>query len=264
MAINVRTWDEFKTAWTTAAASETIEILADIDVNDDPPSGDLARSGELTINGNNHKINNIQAAGTDFQAALFRQAGNADTNWNSVNFVNIDFASTVPIFYAYNSSFPHKFNQCTFQGQSNGKLVNNGSFYRCAITWKTVQPVDGVFAGSGLSYTWCHVESFRATTNLINDFDTLSSSYIEGRIDGHDDSVTSAGNIAGTMTNSCINLTTSLTRVTLAGSQPALCCVYNTDKLSGYSGIMTNVVGVTDAQMKSAQDLYDKGFDIIV
>lgn len=263
MAEQVRTWQEFVNSF-TSGSDATIEILADLEVNDQPPTGDIGPNRNLTINGNNHKINNLQVAGT-LSNGLFN-IGNRDLTWNDVQFTNIDVASSKPVF---KSGYAINFNRCTLQGQGSGKLceignTNHAKFYRSAVYWKTVTAINNAFSDIHLDYSWGHFECPRATSSTSGiDFYRLDSSYLEGIINGHDGSVTQGGALADYAENSVLNIDSSLTRLSLVNNLPSVCTVYNTTKILGYSGDSGNLKGVTDAQMKSATALANVGFNII-
>lgn len=263
---NVNTWSEFVTAFKavsgTSADPDIIEIMSDLDVNDDAPRSYIAAGGYKTINGNFHTIWNLSPL-VEFNGYLIEYGGGGRSIvWNKVNFNNIYRTNTNAVFGAGSSS-PMRFNQCTFV-MKGPRLANYAVFTQCAIThtnaqWRTP------WASATLDQCWMHYEPIftSGTTNM--DFDTVTTSYIEGKVDNIP-GYTSCPYFARSMSNSVINIESSINFDRLSNISPSgnAKCVYNTTKLTGTIGTTdSNVIGVTDSQMKDAAYLSSVGFSII-
>ena len=258
---NVSTWTEFVTAFTasggTSADPDIIEITADLDVNDDAPRAKISAGGFKTINGNLHTIWNLSPA-VEFTNFLIEYGGASRViTWNKVNFNNIYRTNKEAVFSA-NSSSPMRFNQCTFVAKCP-QIANYARFTQCAIThtsalWRTS------WASATLIQCWVHYEPIFVSGTTSADFGTVTTSYIEGKINvpGY----TSCPYFASTINDSVINIESAMNYDYIAGSSSTK-CVYNTTKMTGTIGSQSNIVGVTDSQMKDAAYLSSVGFNII-
>ena len=262
MAIyNVNTWTEFVTAYKasggTSSDPDIIEIMSDLDVNDDAPRSMISAGGYKTINGNLHTIWNLSPA-IEFSAEILNYGGMV-IRWNKINFNNIYRTNKEAVFGA-NSSKPMVFDQCTFV-LKGPRLVNYATLTRCAIThtsalWRTS------WSNASLNMCWMHYEPIFTSGTTNYDFNAVTTSYIEGKIDNIP-GYTSSPYFAHTINNSVINIESSINFDRLS-SITTVKCVYNTTKLTGTVGSSdSNVVGVTDAQMKDAAYLASIGFGII-
>ena len=261
----VSTWKDFVNAYTVAAAPEeterTIEIMADLDCNDMLFSDSIKSPTniKLTINGNQHNIWNISTESV-VSGALIRNSSNKLVTWNKVNFGNINRIENYDIF-AGNSSAVMEFYDCTFVGKGYS-LANSSKFYRCAITW-TGRRVNGNVSTTVYYYNcWLHFEIVYTKQNSNIEFYNLDSSYLEGKIEGADDTITTAGPIAVTINNSVINIESDLTRTKTTQSTQYI-SVFNTTKMPNSTSGSTNLIGVTDDQMKDANYLSSIGFNIV-
>ena len=260
----VSSWEEFVNAYiATAAAGETertIEIMADIDCNDMPFSNYIkSPTGvEMTINGNQHNIWNISTESV-VNGAIIR--GSAKVNWNKVNFGNINRIENSPIFSGASTSNSMEFYDCTFVGKGFS-IANNSKFYRSAITWTGCRG-NGVISPYVSYYNcWLHVEITRTANNSVVEFNFFESCYVEGKIEGANDTITSAGAIASNINNSVINIESDLTRTQITQSTSFI-SVFNTTKMPNSTSNSANLIGVTDDQMKDAKYLSSVGFNIV-
>lgn len=263
---NVNTWSEFVTAFKasggTASDPDIIEILSDLDVNDDAPRSYIAAGGFKTINGNFHTIWNLSPL-VEFSNYLIEYGGGGrEIVWNRVNFNNMYRTNNNPVFHAA-SGTPMKFNQCTFV-MKGPRIADYAVFTQCAIThtnamWRTS------WSGTTLNQCWMHYEPI-FTSGVTNfDLNNVTTSYIEGKIDNIP-GYTSCPNFARAIDNSVINIESSINFDHLSNISPSANakCVYNTTKLTGTVGATdSNIVGVTDSQMKDASYLSSVGFNII-
>ena len=264
----VSTWKDFVNAYTVAAAAgeteRTIEIMADLDCNDMPFSKYIInpRGIDMVINGNQHNIWNISTESV-VNGALIRASDAKKFNWNKVNFGNINRIENSPIFNGYSNTIDYlmNFNDCTFVGKGFS-LSSNSAFHRCAITWTGARGNGTAFPSSLFYNCWLHVEITHTQNNAAVEFNHLDSCYIEGKIEGADDTITSAGAIASTINNSVINIESDLTRSKMTQATQYI-SVFNTTKMPNSTSNNANLKGVTDDQMKDANYLSSIGFNII-
>lgn len=259
----VSTWKDFVNAYTAPQADgeteRTIEIMADIDCNDMPFSNHISSPPNvvMTINGNQHNIWNISTESVVSGALII---SGFNLTWNKVNFGNINRIENSPIF-AGPSSKPMEFYDCTFVGKGFS-IANNSIFHRCAITW-TGSRGEGVVSPRVNYYNcWLHFELTRLRNNTVVEFNFFDSCYIEGKIEGADDTITTAGALASNINNSVINIESDLTRSQLTQSTSYI-SVFNTTKMPNSTSNSPNLIGVTDDQMKDANYLSSIGFNIV-
>lgn len=261
----VSSWKDFVDAYTTKEAADeterTIEIMADLDCNDMPFSTPIVSPSKvkLVINGNQHNIWNISTESV-VSGSLIRISSAKGVTWNKVNFGNINRIENYSIFSG-NSSMVMDFYDCTFVGKGFS-LANDSKFYRCAITW-TGSRGNGVISPSVSYYNcWLHFEITRINNNENVELSNLESCYLEGKIEGADDTITSAGAIASNINNSVINIESNLTRSKITQSTQNI-SVFNTTKMPNSTSNNAKLIGVTDDQMKDANYLSSIGFNII-
>lgn len=262
----VSTWKDFVNAYTAAAADgeteRTIEIMADIDCNDMPFSNYIIspRDIEMTINGNQHNIWNISTESV-VSGALIRGGASKNIIWNKINFGNINRIENSPIFAGYSTGWAMIFNDCTFVGKGFG-LANNSNFYRCAITWTGARGNGTAFPYVTFTNCWLHIEITRTQNNAAVEFNRMDSCYMEGKIEGADDTITSVGALVSYMDNSVINIESDLPYTQIAKT-PNIISVFNTTKMPNSTSNHANLKGVTDDQMKDANYLSSIGFNIV-
>lgn len=266
----VYTWDQFTAAYIAAQGTaddpHVIEIMADLDaassITDNYNAGN---NYYKQINGNYHNISNI-ATQTTFNAPIF---SGYHVAWDKCNFVNVYRNNPYPIFFA-NSSYQPVFNDCTIQGQGicicgqgnmSANYTGRGIFNRCVITWRQVGTnYTGACIGSAV-FNYCYLDvEISTSANSNRDLGSLYSSYVKGKITGDIGSRTTT--MINTCSDSVININTDLDYNLV--NTPEVLSVYNTDRLTGNVSGTTNVIGVTDAQLKDAAYLASIGFNIIV
>lgn len=266
----VYTWDQFATAYTAAQGTSEnphiIEIMADLDAASSITSYlNVGSSYYKVVNGNFHNISNI-ATETTFSNPIF---GGYHTTWNKCNFLNVYRNNQYPIFFGNSSNQP-TFNDCTIQGQGicicgQGNMSTNntgrGIYNRCVITWKQVgTSYTGACIGTA-TFNYCYLDVEIGTSSAGNrDLGSLYSSYVKGKITGSTSGRSTT--MISTCSDSVINIDTDLDYKLV--STPEQMSVYNTDRLTGTITGTTNVIGVTDAQLKDAAYLASIGFNIIV
>lgn len=267
--VQVTTWDQFVTAYTAAQGTSSdphvIEIMADIDAASSITGPIDAGTNYKVINGNYHNISNIATA-TIFNDAIFKGTHIA---WHKCNLINMYRNNPYPIF-ASGSNFEPTFDDCVIQGQGicicgRGNMVANyagqGTYKRCVITWHQVgTSYTGACFGSA-DFLYCYLDIDIGTSTVSNyDISTLTSSYLKGKITG--DTTGRRTAMIRICSDSVINIDTDLDYI--LADTPVMLSVYNTDRLTGNVTGTTNVIGVTDAQLKDAAYLASIGFNIIV
>lgn len=265
MTYNVTTWDEFVAAYKantgTSTDPDVIEIMNDIDANSNPITSMMRAGSSKIINGNLHNIWNI-SPGAIIGNTIFAAISGATITFNKINFNNISFLESSPVFNIANLIF----NDCTFVAKVADRLVNSATFNRCAITMtgsKNNYPMASVNA----NYCWMHIEHSRNTTSSNADFYKLYNSYIEGKITTNlTNTLTTPFRLFTYASSSVINLelpdVLKFTTTNAESSSPL--SVFNKDKMPNYVNNSTNVIGVTDTQLKDAAYLSGIGFDIVV
>lgn len=268
----VYTWDQFVNAYQaqqgTQADPYVIEIMADLDVASSitgPYYADVNGTRYKRINGNYHNISNI-ATQTTFNNAIFT---GSHVTWDKCNFVNVYRNNPYPIFFGASDNAP-TFNDCTIQGQGicicgqgnmSANYTGRGIFNRCVLTWRQVgTSYTGACFGSA-SFDYCYLDITIGTSAVGNyDISTVAHSYIKGSITG--DTTGRRTSMISSCSDTVINIDTDL-NYTLVNT-PGMLSVYNTDRLTGNIVGTTNMIGVTDAQLKDAAYLASIGFNIIV
>lgn len=267
--VQVSTWDQFVAAFHSGRADDyqVIEIMADLDAKSSI-TGTIGGYDTrfITVNGNYHKISNISTA-TAFDSYIFRARY---ILWSKCNFVNMIRNEPYAFFWQESAGDDIRFEDCTFQGQgicicgydriTSGNYPGFGNFTRCFIKWtQTGTTIPGTCFGAAnfdRTYIDCELTSGAGPTS---DFGNLqNTSYLKGKISG-----TPTGHtLLSSCSNSVINIECPAD-FTIT-SYPGQLSVYNKDKLTGNIATTTNVIGVTDAELKDAAYLASIGFNIIV
>ena len=265
----VYTWDQFTAAYTAAQGTSSdphvIEIMADLDAASSIPREINGADRYKIINGNYHNISNLATATTFSDSILYCN----HVTYNKCNFINVYRNNNYPVFYASSNYIP-TFNDCVIQGQGSSICAadaasNNtgyGNYNRCVITWHQVGSVrTGSLLGNA-TLRYCYLDLDIITTTFDDtDIGDMYSSYLKGSIRGDVGSRTRG--IAWVCSDSVINIDTDITYPRIANSA-AMQTVYNNDKIPAPTSIVTNILGVTDAQLKDAAYLASIGFNIIV
>lgn len=268
---DVSTWDEFVAAWRTVDGTDIIEVNADLDVNDNIPDTRIemvnhAVEGAVTINGNGHTIYNISGG-----SELFFENTYHPTIINSLNFQNINL--TIPLFRGYSYDARLTLNDCNVQGRDIALFFEGyTNFNRCTLTLTNTRSQITPDTNNHVYFNRCWIY-FRSCKKTWNGGDTplirnINTCYLKGNIDMA--GITNT-NIVSTVNNSCINVT--VTGVTAAAlpltryvyDSSGLLTVVNTSKLNSDTAASDEslIKGVTDAQMRDANYLFDLGFDIV-
>lgn len=260
---DVSTWEDFVDKYTDST-TDTINITSDLVVPARGIETTIDAGSNKTINGNDHFIYNI--AGTAGHLIGSNGGGSAKTvNWGNVQFQNIVGNSVFWDASGSGSSQDVYFNNCVFQGQGQYLFDTGGNLMHlnsCAVTW-TYQGSAGVFQKADCSFCWIWLKDcvVLSSPNAIM-FDNLYNCYIKGTINGGT-GITTLDKLATNTSNSVINFSTDLTLTKVASATTAT-TVINSTKIPNYTATETNVVKVTDAEMKNAAKLAEVGFPIVV
>lgn len=268
---DVSTWDEFVNAWKNVDGNDTIEVNADLDVNDNIPDSSILMvnhsvAGAVTINGNGHTIYNVSGGGS----MVFENTYHV-TTINSLNFQNISL--TTPLFRGYSFEAQLYINDSNIQGRDTALFfVGYVNFDRCTLTLTNTRSQITPDMENNVYFTRCWIY-FRSCKKTWNGGDTplirnANTCYLKGNIDMTGISNT---NIVSNVNNSCVNVTVTgvtvenipLTRYVYDSS--GLMTIVNTSKLNPDTSASDEslIKGVTEAQMKDANYLFDLGFDIV-
>lgn len=251
MATSVSTWAEFIAAYQNT--DTIIELMADIDCNDNPPTASIEKPVDKTINGNGHTIYNI-STGAVINNPIFRGAHNLI--FNNCKLYNCYRIENQPIFWSSNT-YRTQFNDCKVTGRGLTHISENCTFQRSSYSWQGLK-AGGKGAAISLYNTWVKIEEVRAASTSTAEFGTCVDSYIEGSI-GQSFVGTNTVKICNNATDCVINIET-----TANSSTPTIggVTVFNKTKAPNFTDA-TGFIGVTDEQLKTAVYLQSIGFDII-
>lgn len=272
---DVSTWAQFVQAWRDTVGGDTIEVNADLDVNDDIPASEIddhegAGHGTVTINGNGHTLYNL-SGGNAFSGVIFDSTYQRH-EINKLNFQNMDL--TRPAFLGYSSSSYVVFTDCNIQGRSSGMPFFQGyiTLNRCTCTFTNTTSVITESNGNFIN-CWIYLKGCRKTWDgsdaaLIRHLNTC---YIKGEVTYRNgESVYS--DAVEDVQNCCFNVTINAPQFTSVtadyfcyNANGAKITIINMDKLpSGTTASAdAQAIGVTDEQMKDADYLASIGFDIV-
>lgn len=288
--IEVTTWDEFKAAYTAVRTeATTIQIMNDLDASDDIRTSTLyvstssgSNSYNLTVQGNNHKINGLSTYGS-----ISLMGGNYRTKIHNVHFTNI-FAPSGSFVTGNGTSGSytfHLYRNCFFSGLVNVFATGSGSsryaaFDKCSFNIKCSYFTD-------TSYCWylnqCYVNiNPKADGDICYILNSSSGGLFSNSISGYDINAANNNYFTGLL-RSTTSTSTSTVYFAGGGSQStnnvwnievqhrtpgafwlgtatsinaSSCDLYNADKCYKQGTLTTpanaGLVGLTDAQLKSA------------
>lgn len=128
---DVSTWTDFVAQ--LGIANNEINLTADIDANNYPVSSPIVIATNVTVNGNDHAIYNLQAGSSNING-IFEAA--TTPTFNNVKFLNI--FCTIPTGVFYSSGIEaYLFRDCEFQGAGN-LLFRRVAAYRCSVAWQVI------------------------------------------------------------------------------------------------------------------------------
>lgn len=280
---NVNTMQQFIDAIAGAGSGDIIEVNNDLDWNDvfDTQNTRVVLAGGdtingLTINGNNHVINNLtKGMITGAGYGIFHFGDSTNIKIDSLSFLNCALgSSSIQIIYCYgsctikNAVIQGKFKSAMFRGN----ITVTDSMITC--TYSRGSQVFGGLGGQNAHYRYCWIYLDDCVYEYAGSayFVGLDGCYIEGKL-----GMTSAPdspNVFGNVNNCCINCTVNpLNEPVLSdfistsssspfGQSPT---IINITKIPALSDLPDTqyVKLVTDEQMKDAEYLASIGFDII-
>lgn len=277
---NVSSMIDFINALINAESDDIIEVLADLDWNDvvDDINTTVTigstSTTNLTVNGNNHTIYNIDRTYFTSGSAVFSlRSGSSGFKINNLSYLNCHLSG--------NSNF-----RLWNLGNNNAEFIGGviqGRFYGspfagvCTIRnfMMTFDFSKGNLMYTGTSLTVLYQNCWVRFNNCIytpsssaHIADNCKQCYFEGSIIY---SGSASGVLFSNMDSSCINVRADL------GSNPSissiasarsgsetLLTIINSDKIVTMSPqTAKNLITVTDEQMKNAEFLVLAGFDII-
>lgn len=277
---NVSSMIDFINALLNAQGDDIIEVLADLDWNDvvDDVNTTVTigstSTTNLTINGNNHAIYNIDRTYFSSGSSVFAlRSGSAGFKINNLSYLNCHLSG--------NSNF-----RLWNLGNNNAELIGGviqGRFYGapfagvCTIRnfMMTFDFSKGNLMYTGTSLTvayqncWIRYNNCTYTpSSSAHIADNCKQCYFEGSIIYNG---SASGVLFSNMNSSCINIhadlgsSPSISSIASAraGSETLL-TIINADKIINMtSQTATNLMSITDEQMKNAEYLASIGFDII-
>ena len=271
---DVSTWAQFVQAWRDTVGGDTIEVNADLDVNDDIPASEIDdhegdSRGTVTINGNGHTLYNL-SGGNPYSGVIFDSTYQAHV-FNKLNIQNMDL--TRPAFLGYSESGRVTFNDCNIQGRSSGVFFSGYvTFNRCTCTFTNRTSVitenNANFVNCWIYLKGCHKTWDGSGAALIRHLNTC---YIKGEVTYRNgESVYS--DAVEDVQNCCFNVTINASQFSdvtadyfCYNANGAKITIINKDKLPTGTRPSADAesIAVTDTQMKDADYLASIGFDIV-
>lgn len=249
--------------------NNTVNVTSDIDFNTLPITSSITLGLGLTVNGNGHSVYNLQT-GTVLNQPMFRSGNSSPPPvFNQINFYNMFRNEGQVFFSSFNDNYI-TFNECNFQGRGYA-LFEDCVLNKCAINWESTNGYIGFNSSKNITWTYCYI-NIKVRTNINKSLlpkSEYSSCYFGGEytytgtnstynIYPTDSSMSSCVlNIEDKSTGSGLSLSSLLFGTT----SPS---VINTTKAKKDGFSKSGLLEATDAEMKNAQALYDKGFNIIV
>lgn len=272
---DVNTWAQFVAAWRGTIGGDTIEVNADLDVNDDIPSSEIDdhegdNRGTVTINGNGHTLYNL-SGGNPYSGVIFDSTYQLHV-FNKLNLQNMDLSR--PAFLGFSNGSRVTFNDCNIQGRASGVKFFSGyiTFNRCTCTFTNTSSVITDNNGNFVN-CWIWLKNCRKTWDgsgaaLIRHLNTC---YIKGDVTYRNgESVYS--DAVEDVQNCCYNVTINASQFSdftadnfCYNANGAKITIINMDKLPSGTRPSADAesIAVTDAQMHDADYLASIGFDIV-
>ena len=291
----VRNFGEFVTAMRNAADGDIITLANDLDFNTWIPSDDIVfpihcpgtqdKLSNVTINGNGHKIYNINNSFQGSDKALFylHTLTNQNQCWTfkNIEFLNIDhmnedgsnfIRSNLNMAVGWTNK-PVVFEDCVFQGIINSPLTYQAYYKRCMFTINSSTGKLNSTISNNMNFyemCWFWLKNIFRMSNDPYIFN-MRSCYVKGNLGP---TAANTNNVFfRNCENCCINFEANLTVSTqnkvlsnivqpTANDSPKT--VVNTDKLQGTADSRSAaIIGVSDTTMRNANALFDLGFLIL-
>ena len=244
--VSVTTWTELTTAVNSATEDTTVELMNDINMSDEFPTGITTRiysSYKIIINGNGHKIRNLYSTIPSSSGGVLGASSSNYMEINNLDFENVYLANSARLCYNV------KWYNCSFSTRLENSEIGSGEFYYCGLT------VYG-FAKSYLGYSggarfyFCDIE-------LNGEFANLSGTYSDTYVKGNCTAGTS--NVVGRLAiiNAAIGFTGDF-----KGSGNFI--LYNSDIITVPSGstISEKFIPCTTVELMSDSTLLAKSFPL--
>lgn len=275
---HVNNIDDFLTAVNTHTSNDTVILDKDIDAQTHDFKS--VTTVKTNINGNGHTIYNIQSNTTVFQTT---GSSSKDILIENIAFknnlllgsVSTTIGSTVALFYSVYTTFSN----VQFHGKTPAVIkhgTSGNTIEKCYFEVNCQNIVSGSSSVTNIvrdCYFNCEFILFNsANSNLANCFmnTRVENCYFKGNVNVQ---ATGSGLIYTSSTrysyrnvfNFNIKSKTAGNTFNLyANTSTGQKSIYNTDKIDSNVSLTTTAIPCTDTEMKNAQTLYDKGFDIIV
>lgn len=278
--INITSMQGFINALSSVESYTTLEIMNDLDFNDVvstfnatvriPSTGSTSnRTTDITINGNNHVIYNMD--NSSVSGAMFSFMYCSNVVFKDISFLNCHMTKTGSRMFTSLSGFQVLFTNIVIQGRFNVVPFSYATIDNSTLTYNYCENAIG---DNTTNYTRCWIKFDRCNIRalsaaIIRDCDTC---YLTGSV-GYTN-VTSSTPIINGLTNSCVNVTFTIINSSalllsdlFKTSSSADTNIINSEKLifavpSSLEDTATCKL-VTDEQMKNAEYLAGIGFDII-
>lgn len=280
--INITSMQGLIDALQSIASYTTLEILNDLDFNDvvstlttaiSIPTGGSSSNitSDITINGNNHAIYNLDNGAVT--SALFQFKYCQNVTIKDLSFLNCHCTKeNTRLISSTSSTYTINFNNVVVQGRFYYAPFTYCHFYDSMLTFNYCNNTMGI---NNTYYTRCWIKFVKCNcrSNTIGMFANADQCYFTGEW-GYTNASSSNPLMSG-IENCCINVrftiinSSALVSSTLFryGGSTTKTSIVNTDKLlfsvSSEMEDLTMVKFVTDEQMKNAEYLAEIGFDII-
>lgn len=249
----------------------TVNVTSDIDFNSLPITSSITLGNGLTVNGNGHSVYNLQT-GTVLNRPMFKSgSGSSLPVFNQINFYNM-FRNESQAFFSSTNDNYITFNECNFQGRGYA-LFSECELKKCAVNWESTNGYIDNNTSKTRTWEYCYI-NIKARTNTSNSPVSPRNIYTNCYFGGEYTytGTNSTYNIypnKGSMTSCVLNIEDKSTGLVLSLSSDLLFdttspSVINTTKAKQEAFSISGLLEATDAEMKNAQALYDKGFNIIV
>lgn len=268
--IHVSTAIEFLTSISSATINDTIVIDNDIDFNASEFKS-LRNINAGTIDGKGHTLYNIQSNTGVFKMNV-TNAKQTIKNLQIRNILHLGGVYNNEAFFecgAYrNESTAVVFDNCQIQGKV-GLLFNHGwtTINQCYIEIIANASTFTSTTGNGSHFKECYINITKDMSSNNTQIISLGSLFEDCYFKGNIKNCKNNNRIFSTLINCVVNTyieSSSNVTVALTGGNDTL-SVFNRDRLTFVTiNDTTTVKGCTDAEMKNAQALRDKGFPIEV